>query len=407
GNTQLCIIGGVFLLSSIVRYPLCRIKPARYTLSLLWLFFGVAFLLIGLPSVTGTLHLVHTVLSNVAMWCYAITSAAGFLFFALNFAATEVWVFRACIVQGSQQVWVAVLWHWGYTLNNQPPSYVAPWWLAAIVWPLSVMSFIPTFIFFCGLPEYYRQPPPKVSHFLTTLFWRKLVIWFLISEILQDYWLSGPYRLNWTYLWNMNIPKIHILFLILRFFVGVWAVVLVVLSHFSKMHTQLLPVFAVGLGALRWCQASSIVVIIRRFLTIPIQTLTDALGNILPSNLLPWGSSSGPYLSVSLWLWLGVLDALQGVSLGMILLQTLSRLHVLATLAFSQIISSAVVMIARTTLHDRLGPGRVFPNLGMWNLATDGWTGSLVVQPMFWVALGCQLIIVAGYFWFYRREELG
>jgi len=25
----------------------------------------------------------------------------------------------------------------------------------------------------------------------------------------------------------------------------------------------------------------------------------------------------------------------------------------------------------------------------------------------FWVALACQLIIVVGYFWFYRKEQLG
>lgn len=41
---------------------------------------------------------------------YAIASSAGFLFFGLNFgeeagAATEVWVTRACIVQGLQQIW--------------------------------------------------------------------------------------------------------------------------------------------------------------------------------------------------------------------------------------------------------------------------------------------------------------
>lgn len=48
-----------------------------------------------------------------------------------------------------------------------------------------------------------------------------------------------------------------------------------------------------------------------------------------------------------LWLWLGVLDAVQGVGLGMILLQTLSRLHVCATLAGAQLLGSCVVMIAR------------------------------------------------------------
>jgi hypothetical protein len=39
--------------------------------------------------------------------------------------------------------------------------------------------------------EYYRQTPPKVPHFLKTLVRRKLVLWFLASEILRDYWLSG------------------------------------------------------------------------------------------------------------------------------------------------------------------------------------------------------------------------
>ena len=42
----------------------------------------------------------------------------------------------------------------------------------------------------CNL-EYYHQTPPKVPHFLKTLFRRKLVLWFLASEILRDYWLSG------------------------------------------------------------------------------------------------------------------------------------------------------------------------------------------------------------------------
>ena len=38
---------------------------------------------------------------------------------------------------------------------------------------------------------------------------------------------------------------------------------------------------------------------------------------------IPWAGGVGPWLSVSLWLWMGVLDAVQGVGFGMILLQTL------------------------------------------------------------------------------------
>lgn len=160
---------------------------------------------------------------------------------------------------------------------------------------------------------------------------------------------------------------------------------LFVLTHFSKTHTWLLPVFAVGLGAPRWCQ---------------ILWGTSGI-----AYYVPWAHSGGPYLAIGLWLWLGVLDSVQGVGLGLILLQTLSRLHVTVTLAFSQILGAAVVMIARATAPDALGPGTVFPDVGKWN-PQNGLSGSPMVEPMFWVCLICQLIIVAGYFWFYRREEL-
>jgi hypothetical protein len=42
---------------------------------------------------------------------------------------------------------------------------------------------------------------------------------------------------------------------------------------------------------------------------------------------MDWAGAAGPYLGTMLWLWLGVLDNIQGVGLGMLLLQTLSRLH--------------------------------------------------------------------------------
>jgi len=30
-----------------------------------------------------------------------------------------------------------------------------------------------------------------------------------------------------------------------------------------------------------------------------------------------------------------------------------------------------------------------------------------MAKPSFWIALICQLVIVIGYFWFYRKEQLG
>ncbi|KAA1113961.1 Cell wall alpha-1,3-glucan synthase ags1 [Puccinia graminis f. sp. tritici] len=173
--------------------------------------------------------------------------------------------------------------------------------------------------------------------------------------------------------------------LVFIFFVVVWAVVMKALSHASKKHTWFLPIFAVGLGAPRWCQM--------------------LWGTSSLATYIPWAGAAGPYLGTSLWLWLGVLDAVQGVGLGMILLQTLSRTHVAATLCLAQIIGSTAVIAARATAPNRIGPGNVFPDLGLWDR-----TGHLRESPLanweFWVALACQLIIVAGYLVLFRREQL-
>ncbi|KAF8843644.1 glycoside hydrolase family 13/glycosyltransferase family 5 protein [Paxillus ammoniavirescens] len=389
-DLQLYVLGAVFLASSLVWYTLFRFKPSVYVLSLPWLFYGLAFFFIALPSISPKLASTHTTISNVATWLYAVASAAAFAFFGLNFgeeagAATEVWTLRACVVQGSQQIWVAALWYWGNALNGAAAGHTSPWWIACIVWPLSLMSFAFAYLMLYGLPDYYRQTPPKVPSFFTTLFRRKLVLWFLASEILRDYWLSGPYGRNWSFLWSVPIAKWQILLLVITFFIGVWAFMLLVLTHFSKTHTWLLPVFAVGLGAPRWCQ---------------IMWGTSSL-----ALYIPWAGSSGPYLGLSLWLWLGVLDAVQGVGLGMILLQTLSRLHVCATLALAQVIGAICVMVARATAPNRIGPGSVFPNVGTWDFS-QGIQGSPMASAPFWLALMCQIVIVLGYFWFYRKEQL-
>jgi alpha-1,3-glucan synthase len=59
---------------------------------------------------------------------------------------------RACIVQGSQQIWVAALWYWGYTLNGAPVDYLPPWYIVLVLWPLAIMSFVFTYLMLYGLP---------------------------------------------------------------------------------------------------------------------------------------------------------------------------------------------------------------------------------------------------------------
>ncbi len=61
---------------------------------------------------------------------------------------------------------------------------------------------------------------------------------------------------------------------------------------------------------------------------------------------LPWvggalASANKKRITRCLWLWLGLLDTIQGLGLGMVLLLTLTRQHVAATLIASQFLGSA------------------------------------------------------------------
>ena len=125
--------------------------------------------MIGFPSLRGVFTGPRVTITRIATYFYAIASSAGFLFFGLNFgeeagAATEIWITRACIVQGLQQIWVSALWFWGYTLNGtDPKTYVTPRAIMYVVWPMAVISLAFAYLLFFGLPDYYRQVSRETS----------------------------------------------------------------------------------------------------------------------------------------------------------------------------------------------------------------------------------------------------
>jgi alpha-1,3-glucan synthase len=102
---------------------------------------------------------------------------------------------------------------------------------------------------------------------------------------------------------------------------------------------------------------------------------------------LPWAGNytSGALVSRSLWLWLGILDSLQGLGFGMILLQTLTRMHICFTLLASQVLGSIATICARAFAPNNIGPGPISPDV------TDG--VSSVANAWFWIALFFQLLI--------------
>lgn len=87
------ILGGVFLAASAVWYAMFRLKPSVWILSAPWLFFALAFFLIGLPSVSSAFEGSHSMISAGATWSYAVASAAAFTFFGLNFGEEAVSIF--------------------------------------------------------------------------------------------------------------------------------------------------------------------------------------------------------------------------------------------------------------------------------------------------------------------------
>lgn len=105
--TKTYIIAAIYLIASLCWWYMFRRIPSFYSLSLPFIFYGLAFVLIGLahladPAATGWIQ-------NVGTGCYTVASASGALFFALNFGddaggKVESWVFRACMIQGTQQV---------------------------------------------------------------------------------------------------------------------------------------------------------------------------------------------------------------------------------------------------------------------------------------------------------------
>ncbi|KAL8725521.1 MAG: hypothetical protein Q9166_007307 [cf. Caloplaca sp. 2 TL-2023] len=389
---KLYIVASIYLASSVVWWILFRLVKQVHVLSLPFLLYGMAFFLIGMGPYTSSLAS-RGWIYNVATALYAAASASGSLFFALNFGTeggtpAHSWAFRACVIQGSQQLYVAALWYWGSTLTASSNAGLSTSVLltssptvTGITTPIACFLWAIGLILFIGLPSYYRQTPGKIPSFYLALFRRKLVIWFFIVVIIQNYWLSAPYGRNWRYLWNsQHAPVWGIVILLLIFLVGVWALVLLILGYFSRQHSWIVPIFSIGLGAPRWCQ------------------MLWGVSGI--GTFVPWGSPAfGAILGRALWCWISVLDSIQGVGFGMILLQTLTRYHVAFTLLFAQVIGSVATIAARASAPDATAPGTVFPNfsIGMQEGLRQHW---------FWIALMFQLVIPVGFFVFFRKAQL-
>lgn len=372
-------IATTYLITSAIWWVVFRSFKSVVVLTVPWFFYGLAFIFIGVAH-WETNKFGRGWIQNVAAGIYATASSSGSIFFALNFgdesgAPVKDWVFRACVIQGTQQLYVVALWYWGSVLTKSsadgivhPQAISNSWGMTAITFPIAFLLWTIGVLLALGLPDYYRRTPGKVASFYRSLYRRKIVLWFFVTVIIQNFFLSAPYGRNWNFLWSSNHAAAwQVLLLVILFFVGVWALMLYILSRLSKDHSWILPVFAIGLGAPRWAQ---------------IWWGTSNIGQYVP-----WagGYVSGALVSRALWLWLGVLDAMQGVGFGMILLQTLTRLHICFVLLAAQVLGSIATICARAFAPNKIGPGDISPDIG--TAVSNLWVA------WFWIALFFQLLI--------------
>ncbi|WDK22841.1 alpha-1,3-glucan synthase [Colletotrichum graminicola] len=390
--SKLYIIASVYLGSSLVWYTMSRTVPLLYPLSVPYIVYGIAFMLLGFSPFAAD-NSGQVWLQNAATGLYAFASSSGSLAFAFNFgtdggSTVPKWIQRLAIIQGLTQLYTLALWAWGSLVSEAEansvakPTLAGSPWLLAVCAPAALLLWAVGAILYLGLPDFYREMPGPIPQLWLTLLKRRTIAWYLMAVCIQNYFLSTLFGRNWFFLFSsQHVPVWSMVILALFFFIFVWAIVLWGLAKASESHPWLFPMFAVGLGAPRWAQ---------------IWWGTSRIGVYMP-----WagGVVAGAVLSRILWLWLGVLDGLQGAGIGMILMLTLTRVHVAAACVGAQVLGSIFTMLGRATAPNNVGPSTVFPDIseGLGVAFANGW---------FWVVLLLNLFICFGYFKFFRKEQV-
>jgi alpha-1,3-glucan synthase len=385
----------IYFTASIIFWILFRRMQSATLLSIPFGLYGLAFFFIGVahfaPSISA-----RGWLQNTSSGLYTAASASGSLYFSLNFgdeggSTVRSWIFRACAIQGTQQIYIAALWFWGAYLSQQsaksltPPETTSTFLnsgkITAVCMPIAILLWGVGAAVYYGLPAYYRQIPGRIPSFYQSILRRKIIAWFFVTVLIQNFFLSSQYGRSWMFLWtSQHLTFWHIACLVLFFFIVVWIVMLSGFSYMSKSHSWLLPILAIGLGAPRWAQ---------------IWWGVSGMGA-----WLPWTNSfvASALASRALWLWLGLLDTIQSIGIGMILLSTMTRIHVAFTLISAQAAGSVMTAIARACAPNNVGPGPIFPNVLI--------SASVMLNAWFWIGLLLNCSICIGFFMFFRKEQL-
>ncbi|KAF2661570.1 glycosyltransferase family 5 protein [Lophiostoma macrostomum CBS 122681] len=391
--SKLYVVASIYLGTTMIWYAMSRRLQSIYALSIPFFLYGSAFIILGASPFAKSISSKGW-MQNVATGLYAAASSSGAISFASNFgdegaSPVSIWMKRATIIQGIQQLYSLGLWYWGSLISSasaagqlQQHSLANSPYLLAVCLPIALFLWAAGTALFLGLPDYYRQTPGAVPTLWRSLMKRRTITWYLFAVVIQNYFLSAPYGRNWFFLFSSQHVHPWVIALLALVFFGLgWVALMFGLSLVSRSHPWLFPLFAVGLGAPRWAQ---------------MLWGTSGIGLYVP-----WAGSAaaGAIASRCVWLWLGLLDGVQNAGIGMILMLTLTRVHVASAVVAAQVLGSLATIVARATAPDRLGPADVFPDFseGVAVAASKAW---------FWVVMILQIGICVGYFKFFRKEQV-
>lgn len=104
--------------------------------------------------------------------------------YPLGGAPLRSWIYRATLIQGTQQLFISFLWYWGSWMAslNQTGSQqfslavTNPNALLGIGLGLACFLWLLGTLVFFGLPSYYRQAPGQVPTFYLSLFRRRIIL---------------------------------------------------------------------------------------------------------------------------------------------------------------------------------------------------------------------------------------
>ncbi len=156
-----------------------------------WLCFPLVFIAASVPP-SRTRYL----MMKIAFGVYVTASSSGSLFTALNFgdegmyssrglssmliymigrAPVRSWIYRAALIQGTQQMLIAALFYGGRTApSNSQAANATSTKLTAFALPISVLLWIIGIALFSSLSFYYYQRPDKVPAFYSALLRRPI-----------------------------------------------------------------------------------------------------------------------------------------------------------------------------------------------------------------------------------------